>query len=356
MKAKNPKSHSGSKKPARKAKSAGNPTVVFPEKGKVVLEDRQPPVPGIGELLIQTERTLISTGTELTMMTGDFPPGSFWDNYTRYPVLPGYCNIGTVIGLGKDVDKKWLGQRVGSWGGHARQVVVPAAECRPVLHDIPSEQAAFFTLGEIVMHGVRRSGIRWGESAVVNGLGLIGQLAVQFCHIAGARPVFGVDISPNRLGYLPEFPSIVPVNPVTTSLVEKGHRLTRERKADVVFETTGNPDLIPKQFEVLRDQGRYVVLSSPRGKTSFDFHDLCCAPSYTIIGSHNYSHPKYATPDNPWTLLRDGELFFDYLAEGALQIERLISHRSSYTEACALYEALVRDRSTAMGVILDWTA
>lgn len=333
-----------------------NPTVVFPEKGKVVLDERPIPVAGEGELLIQTERTLISTGTELTMMMGDFPPGSFWDNYTRYPVLPGYCNIGTVVGAGKGVDKKWLGRRVGSWGGHARMVVVPAAECRPVLHDIPSEQAAFFTLGEIVMHGVRRSGIRWGESAVVHGLGLIGQLAIQFCRIAGARPVIGVDISPNRLGYLPEWPSVIPVNPKGENLVEKVETLTRQRKADVVFETTGNPDLIPKQFEVLRDQGRYVVLSSPRGKTSFDFHDLCCAPSYTIIGSHNFSHPKHATLDNPWTLLRDGELFFDYLADGALQIERLISHRASYTKACELYESLVKDRSTAMGVILDWTA
>lgn len=333
-----------------------NPTVVFPEKGKVVLEERPVPVAGEGELLIQTERTLISTGTELTMMTGNFPRGSYWDNYTRYPVLPGYCNIGTVIGLGNNVDKKWLGRRVGSWGGHARLVVVPAADCRPVLHDIPSEQAAFFTLGEIVMHGVRRSGIRWGESAVVYGLGLLGQLAVQFCRIAGARPIIGVDVSSIRLGFLPEYPSVVPVNPMTEDLLGRIGKLTRERKADVVFEITGNPDLIPKQFEVLRDQGRFVVLSSPTGKTSFDFHDLCNAPSYTIIGSHNFSHPKYATPDNPWTSLRDGELFFDYLAEGALQIERLISHRASYTAACDLYESLVQDRSTAMGVLLDWSA
>lgn len=332
-----------------------NPTVVFPETGKVVLENRPVPVPAEDEVLIQSDRTVISTGTELTMLLGQYPPGSFWDNYTQYPVLPGYCNVGTVIDLGPGADKKWLGQRVATWGNHGRFVKTTTDDCRPVRPEVPSEQAAFFTLGEIAMHGVRRSGVRWGESVVVFGGGLIGQMAVQMCRIAGARPVISVDVSPSRLAFLPEGPPIVPINPLTENLVERVEELTRGRKADVVFEVTGNPDLIPDQFKVLRDQGRYLILSSPRGKTSFDFHDLCTAPSYTIIGSHNFSHPKHATPDNPWTMVRDGELFFDYVAEGALDIERLISHRVHYSEAVSIYENLVRDRSNEMGVVFDWS-
>jgi threonine dehydrogenase-like Zn-dependent dehydrogenase len=137
------------------------------------------------------------------------------------------------------------------------------------------------------------------------------------------------------------------------SVIEK---LTRGRLAEVVFEVTGLPNLIPKQFETLHRQGRYVVLSSPRGKTSFDFHDLCNAPSYTIIGAHNMSHPPLATPDYPWTMHRHAELFFDLVAEGKLAIDPLISHRERYTEAPRLYDMLLRDRSAAMGVVLDWTA
>jgi len=353
-----------------------NPTVVFPEPGRVVIENKPCPSPKTGELLVETHRTLISTGTELTMLSGNFQQGSFWESYVRYPVLPGYCNVGTVVGLGPEVDKKWLGQRVASYGNHARYVTVRAYPCgsqtnldgqlaisipspwvlaRPILRDVPDEHAIFFTIGEIVMNGVRRANVRWGESVVVYGLGLLGQLTVQMCLMAGARPIIGVDISESRLQCLPDNPAVIRVNAKSSDVSAVVDRVTRSRKADVVFEVTGNPGAIPQEFGVLRNQGRFVVLSSPKGETQFDFNDLCNVPSHTIIGAHNFSHPSEPTLDNPWTNLRDAELFFDLVADGAVQLEPLISHRERYDKAAELYQMLVSDRSNAMGVVLDWT-
>ena len=122
----------------------------------------------------------------------------------------------------------------------------------------------------------------------------------------------------------------------------------------MVFELTGNPDVITDEFDVLRDQGRFVVLSSPRGETPFDFHDYCNAGSYAIIGAHNASHPSVATPDNPWTQHRHAELYFDLVADGSLEVESLVSHTEPYNEAPRLYDELLEDRSTAMGVVLEW--
>ena len=73
-----------------------NPTVVFTGPNQVVLETREKPSPEAGELLIRTKRSLISTGTELTMLSGDYPPGSRWEVCGKYPVLPGYDNVGEV--------------------------------------------------------------------------------------------------------------------------------------------------------------------------------------------------------------------------------------------------------------------
>ncbi|MCC7264665.1 MAG: zinc-binding dehydrogenase [Candidatus Latescibacteria bacterium] len=332
-----------------------NPTVVFTAPGQVAVEDRPLPVPTAGQLLIQTRRTLISTGTELTILNGQFPPQSRWADYGRFPFVPGYDHIGEVVEVGPEVDRAWLGRRVASYAAHAAYVLGRPTSLRPVHREIPDEEAAFFTLAEIAMNGVRRGQVTWGEVTAVYGLGLLGQLVVRLCRLAGAALVIGVDVAASRLALLPRLPRVAGLDPATGDLASRVEGLNHGRLADVVFELTGNPEAIPGEFALLRRQGRMVLLSSPRGPTPlFDFHDLCNSPSYTIIGAHNSSHPGQATADQPWTQPRHAELFFDLVADGELEIAPLISHRLPYTGAPGIYAALRADRSRAMGVILEW--
>ncbi len=332
-----------------------NPTVVFTAPGQVAVEDRPLPVPTAGQVLIQTRRTLISTGTELTILNGQFPPQSRWADYGRFPFVPGYDHIGEVVEVGPEVDRAWLGRKVGSYAAHAAYVLGRPAALRPVHREVPDEEAAFFTLAEIAMNGVRRGQVTWGETVAVYGLGLLGQLVARLCRLAGAALVIGVDVAPSRLTLFPAHTRMAALDPAQGDLIPKVQELTRGRLADVVFELTGNPEAIPGEFALLRRQGRMVLLSSPRGPTPlFDFHDLCNSPSYTIIGAHNSSHPAHETLQQPWTQQRHAELFFDLVAAGELEIAPLISHRLPFSEAPGIYAALRADRSQAMGVILAW--
>ena len=334
--------------------SEPNPTIIFSAPRSVVIEDRPLPSPSSGDLLIRTRCTLVSTGTELTLLTADYPRDSAWAKLARYPIRAGYNNIGDVVAVGPGVDPEWVGRRVATYGKHARFAKRPADSALPVRSDVLDEDAAFFTIAEIVMNGVRRSGATWGEAVVVYGAGLLGQFVARFCRLAGARPVVVVDVADCRLARLPDGRGIVAVNPSRDDVAEAVSAATKGRGADVVFEVTGSPDLIPSELAVLRQQGRFVVLSSPRGPTPFDFHDLCCWPSYTIIGCHNTSHPPHETPGTPWTQLRHRELFFDLVAAKELDVQPLISHRARYTKAPSIYEMLLKDRSQAMGIVLDW--
>ena len=172
--------------------------------------------------------------------------------------------------------------------------------------------------------------------------------------MSGAKPVFAVDTADFRLDLLPNDKSLISVNALKLDLLEKVKGHTCGRMADIVFEVTGNAKMIPDEFKVLHDQGRFVMMSSPRDKTEFDFHDLCNRPSHTIIGAHNFSHPKFATYENPWTMERHCEQFFDLVADGELDVKRMISHRVSYIDAPEIYCQLLKDRSQYMGVVIDW--
>ena len=332
-----------------------NPTVVFTAPQQVQLKNQPLNAPADNQLLVRTHCTLISIGTELTILNGNFPPGSKWETYGQYHFTAGYNNIGTVIEIGKDVSPDWQGKKVATYGPHAAYFTCRPENTRQLHREVSDTEAVFFTLAEIAMNGVRRGQVQWGESTVIYGLGLVGQLTARFCHLAGAAQVLGVDIAPSRRALMPHWPRSRTIDPLNEDLQELVKRSTHGRMADVVFEATGNPEAIPHEFDALKRQGRMVLLSSPKGPTtSFDFHDLCNSPSYTIIGAHNMSHPPIDTPYNQWTQKRHAELFFDWLADGQIQMAPLISHQAPYTDAPELYAMLLEDRSQAMGVILTW--
>jgi threonine dehydrogenase-like Zn-dependent dehydrogenase len=122
---------------------------------------------------------------------------------------------------------------------------------------------------------------------------------------------------------------VVALDPSNTALADAVAGATRGRMADVVFEVTGDPNLIASEFSVLKPhEGRVVMLSSPRGMSSFDFHDLCNWPSHTIIGAHNSSHPVHENRADPWTQMRNSELFLDLIADRELDLPAWITcHR-----------------------------
>lgn len=345
-----------------------NPTIVFPEPKKATIEELEIPNPGFGQVLIKSSRTMISIGTEMTAFCGEFPKGTSWEKFFRCPYYPGYNNIGTVVELGSGVDKSMLGKKLATGNRHAAYVIedVDATISADALKaagkigffEVPEglndDHSVFFTIPEIVMNGIRSSKVQWGECAVVYGLGLLGQFAVRFCRKCGASPIFAVDILDDRLNYLPKDPAIIGINPRNQDVLEIIKRYNHGRLADVVFELSANAALLEKELPLLREKGRLVLLSSPKEKVVFDFQDYCAWPSYTIIGCHNFSHPTNPQADNPWTIKRHVEQFFDLVGRGELDMERLISRRVNYKEAPEVYHDLLHDRSKDMGIIFNW--
>lgn len=332
-----------------------NPSVVFPKPGEVIIEERAIPSPKEGEVLIKSICSLISTGTELTLLSAKYPPGSAWESYGSFPFLPGYCNVGTVVEVGEGVEEEWIGRKVATYSPHSAFVISYPEHIRWIEKDVPAEEIAFFTIAEICLNGVRRAEVRLGESVAIYGMGLLGQLTARLAWLAGARPIIGIDIAEERLEKMPRKPGVFSLNPEQTAVQQKVAELSKGRMMDVVFEVTGNPALIPGELRILRRQGRFIILSSPYGPTpSFDFHDLCNSPSFSIIGAHNMSHPQYPTLDNPWTQKRHFELFMDFLASGELDIGSLITQRVPYRDAPTVYLSLLEDRSKELGVIIQW--
>ena len=172
-----------------------------------------------GYLLIETSKTLVSTGTERMLVEfgkasllgkakqqpekvkdvldkiktdGLYPTLEAVFNKLDQPLPLGYCNIGRVIEIGENVTGFEIGDRVISNGKHAEVVTVPLNLCAKVPDTVSDEDAAFTVLASIALQGIRLVKPTLGEAIVVTGLGLVGLLTVQLLRANGCR-VLGLD-------------------------------------------------------------------------------------------------------------------------------------------------------------------
>jgi 2-desacetyl-2-hydroxyethyl bacteriochlorophyllide A dehydrogenase len=329
--------------------------VVITEPRTIEIQEEDLADPGNGEVLVQATRSLISTGTEMTAYTGDFPRDkSAWANYVKYPFKTGYSHVGRVVKLGPDVKGIEVGDRVFDHGHHASLVVQQAARVVKLPDGVPDEQAALASISNVALNGVRIAGIALGEVVVVVGLGIVGQMAIRYARLNGAYPLIAMDVSDERLSTARSAGATHLLNPQQQDPLEVINGITHGRKADVVFEVTGNPSVISSLPPLLHRAGRLILLGSPRGKTTIDFHDEVHTFGLRIIGAHASSHPLVETPFNQWTQTRNSELYLELLRAGLIHTADLITHRFPWHEAAKVYRSLMEDRTPTLGVILNW--
>jgi len=115
----------------------------------------------------------------------------------------GYSVAGEVLEVGTQVEGFRPGDRVACAGAgianHAELVSAPVNLAVHVPAGVDLADASTVTLGAIALQGVRRCQPTLGESIVVLGLGLLGQMTVQLLRANGCR-VIGVDVNAARVG------------------------------------------------------------------------------------------------------------------------------------------------------------
>ena len=280
-------------------------------------------------------------------------------------VALGYSAAGTVTEVGEGITEFHQGDRVACAGvgyaSHAEVLAVPKNLCVRLPAPVGFDAATFSTLGAIALQGVRLTEPTLGESVVVIGLGLIGQLAVQLLKANGCR-VFGIDVAENKVELAQQFGAdsgCAPDDDAKRSVME----WSRGRGADAVLITAATSSNQPVELagEISRPKGRVVVvgavgLNIPRQpyydreltfKISMSYGPGRYDPEYEERG-HDYPFGYVR-----WTEGRNIEAFLDLLAEGRVNVGPLITHRFKLAESERAYELITGDEPY-LGVVLQY--
>jgi predicted dehydrogenase/threonine dehydrogenase-like Zn-dependent dehydrogenase len=367
--------------------------------GELIVLDAPVPACRPGGVLVQSLFSLISTGTEMMKvheanlsMVGKARARpdqvrkvldtvaqqgamatykkvmSKLDSYTPL----GYSLCGVVIEVGSGAEEFRVGQLVAAAGNeyalHAEYNWIPVNLCAAVPRGVAPEHAAFATVGAIAMQGVRRAEPQLGETSLVIGLGLIGQLVVRLLVAAGIQ-VVGLDTVEARCRLAEQAGAVlcaVPDDEGLTAVAASLEEISSGRGADHVFLAAGGSSNAPVETaaKLARDRARVVDI----GKTKLDLPwnayydkelDVRFSRSYgpgRYDDSYELDGVDYPAGYVRWTERRNLECFLDLLARKELEVETLVSGTFSMHDAASVYADLSSGALKAIGVLLEYPA
>jgi threonine dehydrogenase-like Zn-dependent dehydrogenase len=362
---------------------------VLAQGGEVVVRDVPAPVPGPGDVLVRPRYSVISPGTERSIVRAtrvsaaeahEYPnPRYEWRTVRsggvrgpqRMPAMPptdaaslGYSLAGTVVEVGEDVLDLKPGDRVACSGSqcayHCELVAVPRNLTVPVPDGVPLDAAAHVTLGAVSMEALRRTECTLGETVAVFGSGMLGLLIAQLAAAAGIYLV-ALDTNLDRLAMARKLGAVATLRDTGAEGLARVRGLTGGFGVDAVIVAAADPasDLVNFAFDLLRPRGRVVAL----GDFGMDLdRRRFFGAQATFVPSIAYGPGRYDPVyeenniDLPisvvrWTENRNMELFVRLLAEGRVELAGLPAVRVPVGDAPRAYQALFEADSPLTGVL-----
>jgi predicted dehydrogenase/threonine dehydrogenase-like Zn-dependent dehydrogenase len=366
----------------------------WPRTGSATVEDIPAPNLGPGQVLIATQCSLISAGTERARVetgrqgligkarsrpdqvaqvmasarqVGIPETVKMVNDRLDQPSLVGYAAAGTVLEVGAGVTDFAPGMRVAAGGAgyanHAERIVVPRNLVVPVPDEVPFEAAAFTTVGAIALQGIHQAGVQPGSRVAVIGLGLVGQLTVRLLHAYGCD-VVGVDRDPAMLN-LSRTIGVPAVQATGDGVAREVKAAWGGEGADAVVITAASRSAEPVTLAgaLARDRATVVVVGDVKA-------DLPRKPYYgkelTLTYSRSYGPGRYDPAYEeggidypagyvPWTERRNMAEVVRLLAKGALEVGTLEPVSFVVDEAAAAYELLkTKGPERRVAILLDY--
>jgi predicted dehydrogenase/threonine dehydrogenase-like Zn-dependent dehydrogenase len=281
--------------------------------------------------------------------------------FNEYAVL-GYSGAGIVVE--ESHTDLQIGDRVAYGGegtGHGETILVGRNLVAKIPDNVPFEHACFATLGSIALNAIRIARISLGESVVVIGLGLVGQLVAQLGKLQGGF-VIATDLKRDRVELARHTGSDVAIG--GDNLREQIDAVTQGQGADCVIIAAAAKSAAPCQLaiDICRDRGRIIDVGAV--ELNFPWYEMYRKEIQLLMaraygpGSYDPFYEQqghdYPLPYVRWTENRNMQEFLGLVSRNRVQIGPLVTHEFALEDASKAYETILDPHSTSLAVLLRY--
>jgi 2-desacetyl-2-hydroxyethyl bacteriochlorophyllide A dehydrogenase len=313
-------------------------------------------IEGLHDVIIKNLYSHISTGTELACISGK-------ESWFQIPGTPGYTSVGRIEQKGESVAHN-IGDIVYTMGPHSERFKIDSTDrwhgiCVPVPDAVPPDIAAFTHMAGIAMTSLRVSHIELGDTVLVTGLGVIGNLAAQLAQLQGAN-VIAVDRIDARLDAATRCGIATLVNAEKQDVKSEVEKLTNGKGVEAFIDATGVSKVVESYLDTVAFQGQVILLGSPRQPYQTDLTQTLQAMhllphSLKMSGALEFIFPTHENEFVKHSIERNSKIILDLMAKERLSINPFYTHKLYPSQAEQAYKGLRDEPEKYMGVVFDWT-
>ena len=223
-------------------------------------------------------------------------------------------------------------------GAFAEYVSVPENILYRMPESLPFDHAAMIEAVSIAVHAVNLTPHSLGDTAVVVGSGMIGQLTIQAAKVAGFARVFAVDIDDAKLGMAKQLGADEVFNSTSCDPAKEIAARTEGRGADAALEAVGATAPIATAIASVRKGGAVTLIGNVSPKIELPLQAVVTR-QIRLQGSCASSGEYPAC--------------IELLASGAIRVDSMISARTTLDEAASWFDRLYRHEPNLMKVIVQ---
>ncbi|MFH1283569.1 MAG: bi-domain-containing oxidoreductase [bacterium] len=360
--------------------------------GALKVEEVPDPIGVPNSLLVETKASLISAGTERTKIETakmniiekaftrlDLVKTIFANikqegivftikkamNRLDSPVSLGYSCAGIVRDRGAGVKNFKVGDRVACVGegsaAHSEVNSIFPDYAANVPENVDFDEASFAGLGSIALHSVDSAMIKEGESVVVIGLGLIGQLVMQILKSKGCT-VLGVDIDNQKIQTARNLGLDYGCNPLNDDVLSLVKSFTNGNLADAVIVAAASKTSQPLEVagQIVKNKGRVILVGAmpiciPRKEYYEKEITFMISRSFgaDLYYKENKNH-WYPYGYMPKTVNETMAEFLSLVAKNKILLKPLITHRFNLNEAQNAYKLISSGKESYFGVLFNY--
>jgi len=311
---------------------------------------------GPTQIWVETKISALKIGTD----RGNYEGAEQVPGAPDFPRGVGDSNLGIVRGIGSEVSRFAVGDRVVSRNYHQSDYL--ADESEPIVkvpEGVHDEDAVFVHLYTLSSMCYRKAQFVSGENVAVVGLGVLGLGAVALGPLFGAR-VVGLGNSPVRLEMAERMGAHAAFLTDDPDLEAKLDDFTDGHGIDLVILTANPWSAFRTSMEVVRRNGRVSIVSLPgRGEPPLDFNPLDLKwfyrKSISILPAYGEANYFYADKNhNLFEGTRITEHTLSLMADGRLEPKRLVTHHFHYNDMVQAYEMAYHRDKSMLNVIFQW--